>query len=105
MATTTSIYIGDGTGGGIPQLQSLNTAWARQTAVYYPKLFPLLATGQTPQILWIGCSDSRVPETALLGLLPGEVFVHRNIANAVNPDDLSLPAALEYAVEHVKVST
>lgn len=97
MAATTTIY----TGGGVAQLKSLNTAWAHTTAVYYPRLFPQLATGQSPQILWIGCSDSRSPETELLGLLPGEVFVHRNIANAVNPDDLSLPAALQYAVDHV----
>jgi len=100
MATTTTIY----NGTPITDLLTRNQAWAQSTNVYFPALFPKLATGQVPQIFWIGCCDSRVPETQLLGLLPGEIFVHRNIANLYNPSDISLPAALHYAVEEVKVS-
>lgn len=92
-------------GGPIEQLVQFNRNWAQDTNTYFPALFPKLSKGQDPKILWIGCSDSRVAETSLLGLLPGEVFVHRNIANLMNDDDLSLPAALHYAVEEIKVST
>ncbi|KAJ5707134.1 hypothetical protein N7488_006935 [Penicillium malachiteum] len=80
-----------------------NKEWAAQTAREHPDLFPTLATGQQPQILWLGCSDSRCPETTLLGLQPGDVFVHRNIANILHPGDLSSGAVIEYAVEHLRV--
>lgn len=70
----------------------------------HPGLFPALAEGQAPQILWIGCSDSRVPETTLLDLLPGEVFTHRNIANMLPPDDLSSRSVLKYAIEFLGVA-
>lgn len=80
-----------------------NKSWARKTAEENPKLFPTLASGQHPEILWIGCSDSRVPETTLLGLKPGDVFVHRNIANILHPGDLNAGAVIEYAVVHLKV--
>lgn len=80
-----------------------NKEWAAQTAREHPDLFPTLATGQTPQILWIGCSDSRCPETTFLGLKPGDVFVHRNIANVLHPGDLSSAAAIEYAVQYLRV--
>lgn len=81
----------------------LNKEWAAQTARDHPDLFPSLATGQQPQILWIGCSDSRCPETSILGLKPGDVFVHRNIANILHPGDLSSSAVIEYAVKHLRV--
>ena len=68
---------------------SRNKAWAERIAKEEPLLLPALSTGQKPEILWIGCSDSRVPETTLLGLKPGDVFVHRNIANVLHPSDLS----------------
>ncbi|KAJ6015119.1 hypothetical protein N7540_009710 [Penicillium herquei] len=81
-----------------------NKEWAAQTAREHPDLFPTLATGQQPQILWLGCSDSRCPETTLLGLKPGDVFVHRNIANIMHPGDLSSGAVIEYAVQHLRVN-
>lgn len=80
-----------------------NKEWATKTAQEHPDLFPTLATGQSPEIVWIGCSDSRCPETTLLGLKPGDVFVHRNIANILHPTDLSSSAVIEYAVKQLKV--
>ena len=80
-----------------------NREWARRTAKEQPNLFPTLANGQHPEILWIGCSDSRCPETTLLGLEPGDVFVHRNIANVLHPADISSAAVIEYAVAHLHV--
>ncbi|CEN59506.1 hypothetical protein ASPCAL01956 [Aspergillus calidoustus] len=72
-----------------------NKEWAARTACQYPCLFPDQAKGQKPDILWIGCSDSRCPETTLLDLQPGDVFVHRNIANLLHPADLSSTAVIE----------
>ncbi|KAL1959159.1 hypothetical protein VTO42DRAFT_2664 [Malbranchea cinnamomea] len=80
-----------------------NSAWASKTAKEQPELFPKLASGQFPEILWIGCADSRCPETTVLGLQPGEVFVHRNIANIVQYNDLSSAAVIEFAVNYLKV--
>lgn len=75
-----------------------NKKWANKFRTTNPDLISSLAKGQSPEILWIGCSDSRVPETTLLDLQPGEVFVHRNIANIVTTGDLSSAAVIEYAV-------
>ena len=69
-----------------------------------PDLFPSLAAGQSPEILWIGCADSRCPETSFLALRPGDVFVHRNIANVIQHNDLNSASVIEYAVAHLKVS-
>lgn len=80
-----------------------NHEWAARTAQTNPALFPALAVGQSPKILWLGCSDSRVPETTVLDLMPGEVFVHRNIANLLPATDLSSLSVLQYAVEVLKV--
>lgn len=84
-------------------LSERNKEWAQKIAAEKPDLFPALAAGQSPEILWIGCSDSRCPETTILGLHPGDVFVHRNIANIVHPTDLSVNAVIDYAVNHLKV--
>ncbi|KAE8148774.1 carbonic anhydrase [Aspergillus avenaceus] len=81
-----------------------NREWAAKTAQEHPDLFPTLANGQHPEILWIGCSDSRCPETLVLGLKPGDVFVHRNIANILHASDLSSSAVIEYAVRHLRVN-
>ncbi|KLJ07210.1 carbonic anhydrase [Blastomyces silverae] len=80
-----------------------NRQWATKTAKDDPALFPKLATGQHPEILWIGCSDSRCPETAILGLQPGDVFVHRNIANVIHYNDMSSSSVIEYAVVYLQV--
>ncbi|MCJ1397853.1 hypothetical protein MMC11_001049 [Xylographa trunciseda] len=80
-----------------------NRAWASHTATSKPTFFPTLSTGQHPPILWLGCSDSRVPETTITGLQPGDIFVHRNIANILPPTDLNSAAVIEYAVAHVGV--
>lgn len=81
-----------------------NKDWAARTARDNPSLFPALSKGQKPQILWIGCSDSRCPETTLLDQQPGDVFVHRNIANVLHAGDLSSSAVIEYAVRHLRVA-
>lgn len=83
-------------------LQS-NKEWASQMQRDKSELMANLSQSQKPSILWIGCADSRVPETTLLGLQPGEVFVHRNIANIVTPNDLSSAAAIAFAVGNLKV--
>jgi len=80
-----------------------NEAWANYKGHQNPAFFEKLAGGQSPAILWIGCSDSRVPETTLLGLQPGDVFVHRNVANIISPTDINSMAVIEYAVVHLKV--
>ncbi|KAH8884596.1 carbonic anhydrase-like protein [Thozetella sp. PMI_491] len=82
---------------------SSNNAWAGYKAHQNPSFFPKLASGQAPQILWLGCSDSRCPETTILGLQPGDVFVHRNIANIISGTDINTSAVIEYAVAHLKV--
>ncbi|KAI0396620.1 carbonic anhydrase [Xylariaceae sp. FL0594] len=82
---------------------SSNQAWAGYKGHQNPEFFSRLAAGQSPQILWLGCSDSRCPETTILGLQPGDVFVHRNIANIISPTDINTSAVIEYAVAHLKV--
>jgi carbonic anhydrase len=80
-----------------------NRAWVAQMTARDPDFFRRLAAQQTPQYLWIGCADSRVPANEIIGLLPGEVFVHRNIANAVIHTDLNCLSVIQYAVEVLKV--
>jgi carbonic anhydrase len=80
-----------------------NKAWAAEQVSDDPDYFIRLAKLQTPQFLWIGCSDSRVPANVITGTLPGEIFVHRNIANLVVENDINLLSVLHYAVTYLKV--
>lgn len=80
-----------------------NKAWAREQAAEDPEFFKRLSSIQTPEFLWIGCSDSRVPADKITGTQPGEIFVHRNIANMVVHTDVNLLSVLDYAVNHLKV--
>ncbi len=80
-----------------------NRAWAESVKTDDPAFFEKLAAQQTPEYLWIGCSDSRVPANQIVGLLPGEVFVHRNVANIVVHTDFNCLTVLQYAVEVLKV--
>ena len=87
----------------LPQIFENNRNWARQITQAHPDFFTKLARQQAPKYLWIGCSDSRVPANQIMGLLPGEVFVHRNIANVVAHSDLNCLSVIQYAVEVLKV--
>jgi carbonic anhydrase len=80
-----------------------NQRWAAQTEAREPGFFTKLLAQQEPQYLWIGCSDSRVPANELVGLLPGELFVHRNVANLVVHSDLNALSVVQYAVDVLKV--
>ena len=80
-----------------------NRAWAAQRVAQEPDFFTRLARQQAPRYMWIGCSDSRVPANEILGLDPGEVFVHRNVANLVVHSDLNFLSVLQFAVEVLKV--
>ena len=85
------------------QLLANNRRWAEQRLLDDPHFFERLRAVQTPDILWIGCSDSRVPANEITGLDPGEVFVHRNIANVVPRADVNCTSVVQYAVETLKV--
>ena len=80
-----------------------NRAWVAQTNEADPTFFATLAAGQSPHFLYIGCADSRVPANVIMGLQPGTVFVHRNIANLVVNTDSNAQAVIQYAVEHLHV--
>jgi carbonic anhydrase len=83
----------------IKQLFQNNREWANRTSKESPGFFARLSAQQSPEFLWIGCSDSRVPANEIVGLLPGELFVHRNVANLVVHTDLNCLSVLQYAVE------
>ncbi|KQW51409.1 MULTISPECIES: carbonate dehydratase [unclassified Roseateles] len=88
------------------ELQDLldnNKRWAAETEAREPGFFSRLLKQQTPQYLWIGCADSRVPANELVDLLPGELFVHRNVANVVVHSDLNCLSVMQFAVDHLKV--
>ena len=80
-----------------------NQAWAAQMEREQPGFFNQLKDQQSPKYLWIGCSDSRVPANQITGLAPGEVFVHRNVANVVAHSDLNALSVIQFAVDHLKV--
>lgn len=85
------------------RLLANNKEWAYQKTQVDPDFFDKLSKGQTPEYLWIGCSDSRVPANEITGTQPGEIFVHRNIANMVIHSDMNMLSVLSYAVEVLKV--
>jgi carbonic anhydrase len=80
-----------------------NRAWAARILAQYPDFFEQLSRQQNPEYLWIGCSDSRVPANEIVGLMPGEMFVHRNVANVVVHTDLNCLSVLQFAVDVLKV--
>ena len=91
----------------VDELQEIfekNKTWSEQVEKKRPGFFLQLSQQQTPKILWVGCSDSRVPATQICGLDPGDIFVHRNIANLVVSSDLNFCSVLQYAVDVLKVT-
>ena len=87
----------------IEKLLNENKAWAKEVVDHDPHFFERLSNLQSPGFLWIGCSDSRVPANQITGTQPGEIFVHRNIANLVVNTDFNMLSVLQYAVEVLKV--
>ncbi len=87
----------------LAQLIRNNRAWSDRIKASQPDFFSTLARQQTPQYLWIGCADSRVPANEIVDLLPGEIFVHRNIANVVVHTDLNCLSVMQFAVDVLKV--
>ncbi|MBM7333097.1 MAG: carbonate dehydratase [Alcanivorax sp.] len=87
----------------LPELFQKNDDWRRQIELDSPGFFKTLENQQSPRFLWIGCADSRVPANQIVGLMPGELFVHRNVANLVNHTDLNLLSVLQFAVDVLKV--
>jgi carbonic anhydrase len=88
---------------GVDDLLGKNRAWAAFEVAKDPHFFARHEKGQNPRLLWIGCSDSRVPAEQVLACQPGEVFVHRNIANIVSYNDVNLTSVVQYAVENLKI--
>ncbi|KFE36469.1 carbonic anhydrase [Thioclava atlantica] len=87
----------------LSDLFARNRAWSESRKAEEPGYFARLATRQSPEFFWVGCSDSRVPANVVAGLDPGEVFVHRNVANVVHSSDMNLLSALEFAVESLGI--
>lgn len=80
-----------------------NRRWSEEQVAREPEFFQKTKHGQNPRLLWIGCSDSRVPAEQILGAKPGDLFVHRNIANVIAYNDVNIASVVQYAVEHLKV--
>jgi carbonic anhydrase len=87
----------------LDELKAKNRAWAERMVAHDPDFFKRLVNQQAPQYLWIGCSDSRVPANEIVGLDPGEMFVHRNVANLAPPQDANYLSVLQFAVDVLKV--
>jgi carbonic anhydrase len=83
----------------LSHLLNNNRRWAQQVTARNPQFFRSLVAQQSPRYLWIGCSDSRVPANEIVGLAPGELFVHRNVANIVVHSDLNCLSVLQYAID------
>src|SRR6201996_1440756 len=88
----------------ISKLLENNREWVAKIIAKEPDFFGRLTAQQSPEFLWIGCSDSRVPANEIVGLLPGELFVHRNVANVVVHSDLNCLSVMHYAVDVLRVS-
>jgi carbonic anhydrase len=88
----------------LKRLLDQNRAWAESIKASDPEFFQTLAKQQSPSFLWIGCSDSRVPATQLVGMVPGEMFVHRNVANVVVHTDFNCLSVMQYAVDVLQVN-
>src|SRR5215831_8403792 len=87
----------------LEHLLNNNRQWVEGVNSRYPGFFEKLSRQQSPRYLWIGCADSRVPANEIVGLLPGELFVHRNVANLVLPADLNCLSVLQYAIDVLHV--
>lgn len=87
----------------LPRLFENNRQWAASLRASHPDFFSKLAASQAPEYLWIGCSDSRVPANEIVGLLPGDLFVHRNVGNLVIHSDFNCLSVLQYAVDLLKI--
>ena len=87
----------------IHDLLESNRKWAEELKASDPQFFERLSEAQNPEFLWIGCSDSRISPTSSVGMLPGEMFVHRNVANLVNHSDMNCLAVMHFAIEVLKV--
>jgi carbonic anhydrase len=89
----------------LEHLFAKNREWASSMVQEDPDFFTRLVSQQAPEFLWIGCADSRVPANAIVGLLPGELFVHRNIANVVVHTDLNCLSVLQFAIDLLKINS
>ncbi|MBA4160393.1 MAG: carbonic anhydrase, partial [Gemmatimonadetes bacterium] len=87
----------------LDHLYAKNRAWAERVSSENPHFFARLSEQQAPEYLWIGCADSRVPASEIVDLMPGDLFVHRNVANVVVHTDLNCLSVLQYAVEVLRV--
>src|SRR5437763_3340193 len=87
----------------IDELLARNRAWAAEQLARDPDFFKRQLAGQYPRVLWIGCSDSRVPAEQIVGCGPGELFIHRNVANVVAYNDINIAAVIQYALEQLKI--
>jgi carbonic anhydrase len=95
--------VADAVSTDLKELFDTNRAWAEATERRTPGFFTRLLQQQAPQYLWIGCADSRVPANEIVGLLPGELFVHRNVANVVVHSDLNCLSVVQFAIDQLKV--
>ncbi len=101
--TAANLSFGSAPLNKLPELFANNRRWAATTEQRHPGFFGELSAQQSPRYLWIGCSDSRVPANEIVGLAPGELFVHRNVANLVFHNDFSCLSVLQYAIDVLRI--